>query len=134
MSLTVLLSLALVAFLGLALGAAAFGRYVEVRRRRRRRVVEQPNSHHTWDRVRAIEVRERWHDIPLERIHEVNRDEVTRLLARVSALGADALRPQERVFLDNMASIAGIGPQPPSRTVRPDKGGAAAPDLRHRPA
>jgi Flp pilus assembly protein TadB len=103
-----LIPLAFVALLALALAAAAFGRYVEVRRRRRQRVVEAPNSHHTWERVREIETRERWQDMPLDRIHEVNREEVKRLLARVSVFGTEGLRPQERTFLECMAEIAGV--------------------------
>lgn len=106
--------LALLAGLAMALGAGALTRLMAARRRRNRRVVELPNSHYTWERVREQEARDLWRDIPLERIHPVNRDEVTRLLARVEAAGADTLRPQERRFLDQMAQIAGSTPAPPA--------------------
>lgn len=133
MSNTLLVPLAIVLFLVMALAAAAFGRALELRRRRRHRTVEKPNSHHTWERVREIETRERWHDIPLERIHEVNRDEVVRLLTKISTWGSDTLRPQERRFLDQMAEIAGMGPPPPP-TEQSQRAGPVPADLRHRPA
>jgi hypothetical protein len=131
MTKSLLVPLAIFLFFITALAAAAFGRAVETRRRRRRRVVERPNSHHTWERVREIETRERWHDIPLERIHEVNRDEVVRLLTKISTWGSDTLRPQERRFLDQMAAIAGMGPPPESASERSAR---VHSDLRHRPA
>ena len=85
--------------------AATLGalRVARARRKRKRRVVEQPNSHYTSQQARDVESRHRWHTIELERVHEVNRAEVVRLLAKVDALSADALRPRERAFLDSLA-------------------------------
>lgn len=105
-------------------------RAIRARNRARRRVVEQPNSHYTSPLVRNGEIRHRWQNIDLDRIHEVNRGEVSRLLARVEASGVDSLREAERVFLDQVASISGITPPAPPR----DPGRHVASDLRHRPA
>lgn len=45
----------------------------------------------------------RWKAIPLEGLHEINREEVLRLLVKVEAQGARSLTPAERSFLDRMA-------------------------------
>ena len=102
-----------------------------VRRRGQRRVVELPNSHYTSQLARNSEKRHRWSNIALERLHEVNREEVVRLVAKVDATSVDALRPNERTFLDRMVEIAGTRPLPPSDD---DVGPQPAPELRHRPA
>lgn len=75
------------------------------RRQSKRRVVEQPNSHYTSTLVRDSETRHRWQNMPLDSMHEVNRVEVVRLLAKVEAAGVDALRANERSFLDYMAGL-----------------------------
>lgn len=85
-------------------------RAVRARNRARRRVVEKPNSHFTPELVRMRDTENRWRDIALDRIHEINRVEVGRLLNKVDALGVDALRPAERVFMERMAEIAGLPP------------------------
>jgi hypothetical protein len=110
-------------------GVVAF-RVVRARRRPRRRVVEQPNSHYTSQLARDNETRHRWSNIALDRMHEVNRGEVERLLAKVEATSVDALRPNERAFLDRMAELAdALSPAGPGGKER-----QGAPDLRHRPA
>ncbi|HEX7049376.1 MAG TPA: hypothetical protein VF188_04105 [Longimicrobiales bacterium] len=117
--------------LGVALGVMiAFVRAMRVRRRARRRIVERPNSYYTSKLVQENETRHRWHDIALDRIHEINREEVVRLLARVEAAGVEVLRPNERAFLDHMAKLAGRTPPTEPR----EKDRPPAPDLRHRPA
>lgn len=121
----------LVALLAISYAAVAVARIVSARRRRRRRVVERPNSHHTWQRVLERETRSRWDDMPLDRLHPVNRDEVVRLLGRVRAAGIDVLRPKERRFLDQMAELAGPPPAP-ARTLERRGGTEPTPDLRHR--
>lgn len=123
----VYVSLAVVLFTLLALGVQ---RVVQMRVRARRRVVEQPNSHYTPPAVRAAEAKHRWQSIVLDRIHEINREEVVRLLAKVEAVGVDSLRDTERSFLDYVAEIAA----PPPAPEPPAKGQLRAPDLRHRPA
>lgn len=47
---------------------------------------------------------ERWKQISVDSLHELNREEVQRLLAKVRADGAGALTVPERAFLDRMAS------------------------------
>jgi len=46
----------------------------------------------------------RWKGISVESLHELNRDEVTRLLDKVNKDGAGSLTPAESSFLDRMAS------------------------------
>jgi hypothetical protein len=87
--------------------AATIGalRVARARRKKKRRTVELPNSHYTSQVAKDVESRHRWHNIQLDQVHEVNRDEVVRLLAKVDALSADALRPRERTFLDSLADL-----------------------------
>jgi len=42
-----------------------------------------------------------WKGVDVGRIHEVNRDEVNRILDKISAKGLASLTPQERLFLSN---------------------------------
>lgn len=42
-------------------------------------------------------------EVDLRKVHEVNRDEVNRILDKISAHGMSALTPQERLFLSNFA-------------------------------
>ncbi len=77
--------------------------YVRYRERSRRtRKVEKPNSHYKAPGVNEIETRERWRNIPLDHLHELNRTEVKQLLEKIDALGSKALTPDERAFLDRM--------------------------------
>jgi membrane associated rhomboid family serine protease len=46
----------------------------------------------------------RWKGISIESLHELNREEVRRLLDKVNATGAASLSTAERQFLDRMAS------------------------------
>jgi len=112
------------------LAAFAVRGFIRARTRARRRVLEQPNSHYTSKLVRNGETRHRWHHIDLDRIHEVNRGEVVRLLAKVDVSGVDSLRDTERVFLDQVANVAGSKPQ----ATPQDTGSHIGRDLRHRPA
>jgi hypothetical protein len=89
-------------------------RWLHARRRARQRVVERPNSHYTSHTVRRNETRNRWRAIDRDQLHEINRAEVDRLLARVDAAGADSMRADERRFLDYLVELTG--------------GGAASPD------
>lgn len=47
----------------------------------------------------------RWKSIDMTTIHEANRDEVNRILDKISAQGIDALTPQERLFLSNFVPM-----------------------------
>jgi len=74
-------------------------------RRRKPRQVERPNSHYTPQLVLDRDAVERWRAIPLDRVHEINRGEIRRLLERVDAAGIEALHRRERDFLDRMAEL-----------------------------
>ena len=89
---------------GLGLGIR---RRDQVRRRElmaRQRRVEQPNSFYSAPGVRRLTALERWGGIPVERLHPVNRDEVSRLLRLVESAGPDVLSSRERQFLDTLAT------------------------------
>jgi hypothetical protein len=104
---TVSLSFLLVSFIFLFAGLLVL-RTLRARGRARGRVIEQPNSHYTPSAARGLASRQRWRGIQLDRVHEVNRGEVTQLLAKAEANGADALRPAEQTFLDAMVWLAGV--------------------------
>ena len=112
-----------------ALFSVALRRVLRARTRERARVIEQPNSHYTSPVVRIGETRHRWQNIDMERIHEANRDEVSRLLERVRVSGVDSISERERVFLDQFASVS-VPKTPPA----PRDTGRHVSDLRHRPA
>jgi membrane associated rhomboid family serine protease len=71
-------------------------------RKKRTRRVEAPNSAYQSQGAKDWEDRESWHSIHLEALHELNREEVERLLEKVEALGVKGLTPSERAFLDRM--------------------------------
>jgi hypothetical protein len=82
--------------------AAAVTRVMVARQRAARRIVEQPNSQYTWERVREKEHVSLWTAIDLDALHEINREEVRRLLAQVEVSGSESLRKPERTFLDSL--------------------------------
>lgn len=94
--------------LGLILGAVA-ARTFYLRWKKRKvaahRRVEKPNSFYDAEGVKNQRDHERWEDMDLRRLHEVNREYVRELLERVRALGVDHLRPDERNFLDRMTEM-----------------------------
>ncbi|HEU4628943.1 MAG TPA: DUF6576 domain-containing protein, partial [Gemmatimonadaceae bacterium] len=47
----------------------------------------------------------RWKAIDMTTIHEANRDEVNRILDKISAQGIGSLTPQERLFLSNFVPM-----------------------------
>lgn len=107
---------ALLLTLGLALATAVVltltvARFIRAPARGKGRIVEKPNSHHDAQAAREARTRHRWLEIDLDRIHEINREEVVRLLARVEGTRVEALAPKEREFLDHMATIAGVRPK-----------------------
>jgi hypothetical protein len=97
---------------GALFGAFAYGLARSLRRRLRphARAVEPPNSHHTAPGVRERETEARWKSISLDRVHEINREEVKRLLAKVEALGVESLGPKDRSFLNHLADLFGTRP------------------------
>jgi hypothetical protein len=98
-----LIPMGVMTLVAMVLLAAAVTRVMLARQRAARRVVEKPNSQYAWEAVQRKETANRWAAINLDSLHEINRDEVRRLLARVEAAGVDSLRPSERVFLDSLA-------------------------------
>lgn len=51
-----------------------------------------------------------WRGIDLARVHQVNRDEVSRLLDKAEKEGVASLTPEERVFLSNFVPAADVVP------------------------
>jgi hypothetical protein len=47
---------------------------------------------------------ESWKQIAIETLHELNREEVERLLDKVDDIGANSLTEDERAFMDRMAA------------------------------
>ena len=80
------------------------------------RVVERPNSYYASKGVRDQEDAEWWHRIILDRLHEVNREYVERLLGQIDGAGIDTLNRDERAFMERMANLEA----PPRKGVRPD--------------
>jgi hypothetical protein len=104
-----------IAVLGLTVGSLLIrvGFIAHAKRRRaRNRVVEKPNSHYTPQLVINREDLDRWENIPLERVHEINRGEIERLVAKAKAAGVESLRPNERTFLEHMAQVTPTPPVP----------------------
>ena len=89
------------------LGGLAFGwGYLKWRERKKRpRKVEQPNSHYLSKGASDWVARERWDNIAVAGLHEINRAEIQVLLQRVDAEGIKALTLSERDFLDRMANL-----------------------------
>ncbi len=81
-----------------------------------RRVVERPNSFYASQGVQDQEDEEWWRHIRLERLHEVNREYVERLLRQIDGAGVETLNREERAFMERMANLEA----PPRRGVRPE--------------
>ncbi|MSR35750.1 MAG: hypothetical protein EXR95_03755 [Gemmatimonadetes bacterium] len=86
--------------------------------------MEAPNSEHKSPYVIDMEARERWESLDLARLHEVNREEIEKLLGKVRATGVKSLTVNERAFMDRMAEAhdrAGGRPRngahPPTRQL-----------------
>ena len=77
--------------------------YRREKRANKQRRVEAPNSEHKSPYVIDMEARERWESLDLGRLHEVNREEIEKLLGKVRATGVKSLSTAERAFLDRMA-------------------------------
>ncbi len=72
-------------------------------RQRQRRVVKQPARPRKVSIVVDLESLERWKSIPRERLHEINREEVDKLVRKANQSGARSLTTDEREFLDRMS-------------------------------
>jgi hypothetical protein len=82
-----------------------------------RRVVERPNSFYASKAVHNQEDEEWWRGIELERLHELNREYVERLLRQIAGAGVGTLTKDERAFMERMAKLdapAHPGVRPPT--------------------
>jgi hypothetical protein len=69
----------------------------------------------TEDRIRPVQpvraptpapgAAERWKQIPLERLHPVNREEAERVLTKLRTRGANSLTADEQAFLDRFSAM-----------------------------
>lgn len=66
------------------------------------RRVEAPNSEYKSPYVMDLEARQRWEELDRSLLHEINREEFDRLLAKVRATSVRNLSETERSFLDRM--------------------------------
>ena len=69
------------------------------------RILERPNSYYSSKGVRDQEDAEWYDSIDLDKLHEVNRDEIERLIAQIKGAGIDSLRPSDRAFLERIADL-----------------------------
>ena len=69
------------------------------------RILERPNSYYASKGVRDQEDAEWYDSIHLDRLHEVNRAEVERLVRQIKGAGLDSLRPSDRAFLERIADL-----------------------------
>ena len=76
--------------------------YRRARKAQRERRVEAPNSEYKSQYLLDLEAKQRWESLDLDRLHEVNREEVVKVLAKLRATSVRSLSPQERDFLDRM--------------------------------
>lgn len=76
--------------------------YRRAKKAQRRRRVEAPNSEYKSRYVLDLEAKDRWERLDVGRLHEVNREEVEKVLAKLRATSVRALTTQERAFLDRM--------------------------------
>ena len=87
------------------------------------RVVERPNSFYGSKAVHKQEDEEWWRRIELNRLHELNREYVERLLRQIEGAGVGALTKDERAFMERMANLEA----PPRPGARPPRGSLAQP-------
>lgn len=109
-----LLAVALAILIG---GASIRAWWVERKKRTivEHRVVERPNSFFASKAVHNQEDEEWWCRIELERLHELNREYVERLLRQIKGAGVGTLTKDERAFMERMANLEA----PPRPGVRP---------------
>ena len=65
-----------------------------------------PTAHTTIEVVsgKARREEESWRAIRLEALHEINRDEVERILRKLEQAGSRSLTAEERAFMNRMCS------------------------------
>ena len=112
-----MLSWLLAVALALLIGSVSIRAWWIERKKRiiaERRVVERPNSFYASKAVHNQEDEEWWRRIELERLHELNREYVERLLRQIDGAGVATLTKDERAFMERMADLEA----PPRRGVR----------------
>jgi rhomboid family protein len=82
----------------------AFAYLLLLRRRSRSRKFEAPKVR--GPRVSRTDL-DRWAKIKRENLHEVNREELDRIMRKIDEEGTGSVTPQERSFLDNFSDRAG---------------------------
>ncbi len=76
--------------------------YRRAKKAQRRRVVERPNSEFKSAYVLDLEAKDRWERLDLSRLHEVNREEAERVLAKLRTASTRGLSATERAYLDRL--------------------------------
>jgi hypothetical protein len=76
--------------------------YRKARKAQKQRRVEAPNSQYKSPYVLDLEAKDRWESLDLSLLHEVNREEMEVVLAKLRATNVRALTSRERDFLDRM--------------------------------
>ena len=92
------------AHLGGLVAGAVFLRLRDRRLGKGRRDFQRKVQHTVSMEGSELDARGRWASIDLASIHDLNRNEVEELLARVDRQGIGALSPEERRFLDRMST------------------------------
>jgi hypothetical protein len=95
--------------------------YRKAKKAQKKRRVEAPNSEYKSRYVLDVESKERWERLDLNRLHEVNREEAEKVLAKLKATSVRALSTQERAFLDRMVEAERRTRRTGAR--RPDRSG-----------
>jgi hypothetical protein len=95
--------------------------YRKARKAAKTRTVEAPNSAYKSRYVEDLEAQERWENMDLDRLHEVNREEVVKLLEKVRSTSTRTLTTSERAFMDRMAEAHDRVVPPENRTTRKRK-------------
>ncbi len=113
-----MLSWLLAVALALLIGGVSIRAWWVERKKRlivERRVVERPNSFYASKAVHNLEDEEWWRRIQLDRLHELNREYVERLLRQIDGAGVGTLTKDERAFMERMARLEA----PPRPGARP---------------
>lgn len=113
---------------------AVVAMYRRARKAQKQRIVEAPNSQYKSQYVEDLESKERWERLDLSRLHEVNREEAEKVLAKLRTVSTRGLHTQERAFLDRLVEAErrqrkaelrarALGPDGPGHgTPRPARG------------
>jgi hypothetical protein len=101
--------------------------YRKARKAQKRRRVEAPNSQYKSQYVLDLEAKDRWESIDLSLLHEVNREELEKVLAKLRATNVRELSVKERAFLDNMVEAERRARKSARRRTRQDESVAPRP-------